>query len=114
MADAMLENLQEHSRELQARIRYLEDEHMRIRPKYLLLEQQVERLTTDRNEWEAKANQYTRLLAIAVQRLGGQMVIVDDELPTLKIFGNVVTTRLAVREYPVVSGRDLGAGISDT
>ena len=72
------------------------------------LESQLLAVTAERNELEQKNNQYTRLLAIAVQRLGGQMVIVDDEQPCLTICGNVVSTKPVAREYPVVRGTQIG------
>lgn len=68
-------------------------------------------------EQTAQISRYLRLLAILVQREGGNVVIDDDELmPCLKIEGNTLTAE-PVRREPVPAvrpGTDLGQGMQDS
>ena len=75
-----------------------------------VLEHTIHRLRQENEELTARNNQYTRLLAIAVQRLGQRLVVIDDDVPCLLINGNVVETRAVVRVYPAVEGTHLGMG----
>ena len=52
----------------------------------------LEAMRRERDEAVANSNRYIRFLAIAVQRLGGRMVVEnDDEAPVLKIAASVLT-----------------------
>lgn len=71
-------------------------------------------LANQRDKETARANRYLGFLTQTVHALGDRFVATGDEGPhLLKIEGNVLTTERIRREFPVVTGKDLGAGIGD-
>ena len=73
----------------------------------------VSELKRQRDAAFLERDQLRDLLAIAVQRHGGQMVVVDDDVPNVYIHGNVVTTRRTqpARMWQTLApGKDVGKG----
>lgn len=61
-------------------------------------------------EYQAETNRWRRVAAICVARLGGLVVIDDDELmPCILVNG----PRFETTAYALVTGKDLGASFRD-
>lgn len=107
MADAMLENLQEYNRELQHRIRALEAEMPKLIAHNWLLKQA---LTMALSGLDSTVLRRRDMFDVACRSL----VEIKEAEETVAFFVvDIEPDEPCGDQFPIVSGRDLGAGISE-